>query len=303
MGRTAVKNTSKCAASKTPKSKLKAKKPKTKEVGAASTSSTRQIDYMGVDLVNKEEKERWARLCAPTRTVQCTKFIDMTTLEEFEMADVMRRLFTRVGMEGFLAKRAKTYVEYTYEFLATLEDDGKKITFGLNNEEHEMTYAAIRESFGWTVPSNTREWKEPFSGDRYNFWKAITSGRHKLSGDYACHIPHPCLCLAHRFLNTTVYCQGEGTKMNSLGVNILWSMTPEGVGDPDWVRIFINGCVSARDKGSGHLIMGGMITLLAEYLKIKAPKSLEPVDSTYMSYNLATLVKVGMVSKTDKGNF
>lgn len=117
--------------------KAKVSKPKT------SSSTPKKVDYMGIRDLTGEEKKRWANLTQPNRIVQCTKFIDLDTLVDLGMEEVMRKLFRKVGMEEFLTKQARTYAQYTYEFLTTLEKVDAKppyITFYLNNYRQEMRY-------------------------------------------------------------------------------------------------------------------------------------------------------------------
>ncbi|XP_021769889.1 uncharacterized protein LOC110734151 [Chenopodium quinoa] len=253
--------------------------------------------FMGVRLHSKE-KGVWTKLQQPRRTVQCTKFFDLEALQELEMEEGVRLLLRNVGLENFMTKCAPTYVRYTYEFLSTLTKGREQISFNLNNRNYVMSYDDLRMAFGWDAPPLVNRWGDYSTYSSRTFWRAITGCEVDPHGDHSFKITHPCLRLVHRFISSTILCQGEATKVPKVTLSYLWAMTPEGVGTPNWVEIFVDSCVKVKSNSSGHISMGGMVSLLACYLNVPPPEDLVPVDSTYLTYNIMTLVKIGLLSRS-----
>ncbi|KAL2942937.1 3-(3-hydroxy-phenyl)propionate/3-hydroxycinnamic acid hydroxylase [Bienertia sinuspersici] len=170
-----------------------------------------------------------------------TKFADPIALRELGLRAPVQRLMGKVGLQGFLNYEAHTYERYTLEFLSTLtkggDEEGPFITFHLNDEEQKMYYNEVMEAFGCKSSS----------------------------------IPHPALRFVHRLLAMTLFCHGEPTHLPKFDLKCLWAMTPEGVGCPDWVEIFVANCLELSRKEKGKISMGGVVTLLANYLDIGVP--------------------------------
>lgn len=145
-----------------PPSLKNVEKKKKAKVSEPHPSCFGKVDYMGIRDLTDEEKQRWATLTQSKRKVQCTEFIDLDTLKELGMEDVVRKLFREVGMENFLMKKASTYDRYTYEFLTTLKKERVKsphISFYLNNKRQRMSYDDIRKAFGWEIPVKESAWE------------------------------------------------------------------------------------------------------------------------------------------------
>ncbi|KAL2931330.1 Beta-galactosidase [Bienertia sinuspersici] len=183
----------------------------------------------------------------------------------------VQRLMGKVGLQGFLNYEARTYEHYTLEFLSTLtkggDEEGPFITFHLDDEEQKMYYNEVMEAFGWDYVADD-DFIAPGVFNEAIFYGHITNGLVWHARCKSSTIPHPALLFVHRLLAMTLFCHGEPTHLLRFDLKCLWAMTPEGVGCPDWVDIFVTNCLELARKEKGKISMGEMVTLLANYLDI-----------------------------------
>ena len=126
------------------------------------------------------------------------------------------------------------------------------------------------EAFGWDYVEDD----DFYSTEVYNeamFFSQITGGLVWHVRVKSSCFPHPALRLVHRFLAPTIFCSAEPTNVPRLDLRCLWAMTPEGVGCPDWVDIFVGKVIALRTRDKGNFSFGGLVTLLAEYLNVEPP--------------------------------
>ncbi|KAL2923205.1 hypothetical protein RDABS01_014696, partial [Bienertia sinuspersici] len=202
------------------------------------------------------------------------KFADPIALRELGLRAPVQRLMGKVGLQGFLNYEARTYKRYTLEFLSTLtkggDEEGPFITFHLNDEEQKMYYNEVMEAFGWDYVADD-DFIAPRVFNEAIFYGHITNGLVWHARCKSSSIPHPALRFVHRLLVMTLFCHGEPTHLPKFDLKCLWAMTLEGVGCPDWVEIFVANCLELLRKENGKISMGGMVTLLANYLDIGVP--------------------------------
>ncbi|KAL2939081.1 Methylenetetrahydrofolate--tRNA-(uracil-5-)-methyltransferase TrmFO 1 [Bienertia sinuspersici] len=229
---------------------------------------------MGLQNLTNDQKLNWERLTKPGRAIQETKFADPIALRELGLRAPVQRLMGKVGLQGFLNYEARTYERYTLEFLSTLtkgrDEEGPFITFHLNDEEQKMYYDEVMEAFGWEYVADD-DFLAPGVFNEAIFYGHITNGLVWHARCKSSSIPHPALRFVHRLLAMTLFCHGEPTHLPKFDLKCLWAMTPEGVGCPDWVEIFVANCLELSRKEKGKISMGGMVTLLANYLDIGVP--------------------------------
>ena len=269
---------------------------------------------MGLRNLSTAQMANWVRVTNPRREVQETKFLHIPTLETLKLRRPVARLLGKVGLKDFLGAKAQTYVRYTLEFLATLErgvdEEGPFITFNLNDVLRKMYYPEVMEAFGWDYVVDD-DFNSPEVFEEATFFSQVTNGLVWHSRVRSSSFPHPALRLVHRFLAMTVFCNAEPTNVPKLDLRCLWAMTPQGLGCPDWVHIFVGKVINLRTREKGHFSFGGMVTLLADYLNVDLPVDnhgnplLFPLGDpgtryTFPSneYNVAQLKTCGMIWKT-----
>ncbi|XP_074320168.1 uncharacterized protein LOC141656973 [Silene latifolia] len=234
------------------------------------------VDFMGCKNLSLEHKETWKILY--DRSILGTKFVDTDSLDELGLKSAVKELFDRIGLTAFCEIQAPTFRRFTLEFLATLEihkdDDPPRITFHLEGEERELSFAQLREIFG-IAETGHEEFRKLSDREVDGFWKAISGQAYPLSNEKSAKnadIPHPGLRYVHRVLTSTFLCKGEQTHLPRADLSYLWAMMTECHSHPDWVEIFLNGCKKHQGAASGNIPLGGMVTLLARYFQIEEPK-------------------------------
>lgn len=127
------------------------------------------------------------------------------------------------------------------------------------------------EAFGWTYVDD-RDFEAWGIFDEAMFYGSITNsliwhGKCKNSSI----IPHLALRFLHGFLTMNIFCHDEPTKMSKFDLNVFglctWRIWLPGFG---WT--FVDNCLEIMRKKSSKNSLGGMVTLLADYLKKEVPK-------------------------------
>ncbi|KAL2901813.1 3-(3-hydroxy-phenyl)propionate/3-hydroxycinnamic acid hydroxylase, partial [Bienertia sinuspersici] len=225
----------------------------------ASSSRGQRVDTMGLQNLTNDQKMNWERLTKLGRAIQETKFAHPIALRELGLRAPVQWLMGKVGLQGFLNYEARTSKRYTLEFLSTLtkggDEEGPFITFHLNDEEQKMYYNEVMEAFGWDYVVDDDFIAPGFSTKPYSM----------------ATLQMDCPSICSPVLAMTLFCHGEPTHLPRFDLKCLWAMTPEGVGCPDWVEIFVTNCLELARKEKGKISMGGMVTLLANYLDIGVP--------------------------------
>ncbi|XP_074309728.1 uncharacterized protein LOC141644155 [Silene latifolia] len=227
------------------------------------------VNYLGCNLTFKQ-KLIWCDLTLDKREVLVSKFFDRDALEKLGVLEAVEVLLSRGGLRGFLDKTAPTYRRLTLEFLSTLEkvgdDEFESIRFQLLNQTHVMTYGELRTAFGVAPRENEEAWVSPSDATVADFWFALNHEAKSSITEKSSRLSHPAFRFVHRVIAMDFFCQGEPTNLPRNEIKALWSMSPEGVGHPDWVEAFVNACLETRGMECGKLSMGGLVTLIATQL-------------------------------------
>ena len=185
--------------------------------------------------------------------------------------DCTRMLFDHCGLGRFYAMNAPTFSDWTVEFWSTLDNDAEeeRITFHLGGSAHGITYDELDTTLGITKPaSSDEEWGE--AQGQINFWchstRTITFDLK--AGEYNYKWSHPCLRLAHKVIRMAWLGQPEINKVSHLDLEAVWSMTPQSTLVKNWRSLFLACCKTFQFDKAGKITIGGMISLLGEYIGI-----------------------------------
>lgn len=229
-------------------------------------SAARPQSTMGLTKLTSQQKEFFNTVTQ--RGLRQTKFPSIRILKALGLDQPVKFLLGRVGLEGLLQKEAPTYDRLTYEFLSTLskdeDDSGKFITFHVNDQPFKMSYDDVRDAFGWRDVSDDA-YLTTRSFNPAAFFSTITPGLQWDNNRKASSLPHPALRYITVVLNMTIFCV-EASNLPSATLKALWAMTAAGKGCPDWVDIFVHRCIHLRGSEKGNIDMGGMVTLLVDWL-------------------------------------
>ena len=214
----------------------------------------------------------------------------------------------KVRLEGFLEKNAPTYARMTLEFLATFKrgrDNRTRkeaILFNIHDQSHVMTFTQLRDALG-IIDLQVENYG---AFEKFSFWQLIShstwEARLKLSV-----IPHLTLRYAIRLLASTFLAQGEATNLGDDQIKILWSLTPEGRGYPDWLDIWHCKCSELGCVTKGKISFGGMVSIIASYLDIEMPTNeyrepiLKPVKGSVL-FDKKGMIATNMLMKDEIRN-
>ena len=219
------------------------------------------------------------------RAIRPTKFYHKKSMKKLGVHDGVYHLFIKLGWRGFLRLCDRTYEEPTMEFLSTYarDDDTEVLTFQLKGEHHRLTYAELDSIMGiddpFRISPQSQEYQDFLRCPDANFWMQISGlPTFNPSRQRAKHIVHPCWRIAHRVLTTSIFGRLEPGQINRCELFFLRSMRR--ALPLSFSGFFLDKCDSIRQRSSGEIFIGGLITIIgrAVGLDFPAPEYI-PVDT------------------------
>ncbi|CAI9290949.1 unnamed protein product [Lactuca saligna] len=219
------------------------------------------------------------------RAIRPTKFYHKKSMKKLGVHDGVYHLFIKLGWRGFLRLCDRTYEEPTMEFLSTYarDDDTKVLTFQLKGEHHRLTYEELDSIMGiddpFRISPQNQEYQDFLRYPDANFWMQISGlATFNPSRQRAKHIVHPCWRIAHRVLTTSIFGRLEPGQINRCELFFLRSMRR--ALPLSFSGFFLDKCDSIRQRSSGEIFIGGLITIIGRAVGLDFPDpEYIPVDT------------------------
>ncbi|CAI9260507.1 unnamed protein product [Lactuca saligna] len=159
----------------------------------------------------------------------------------------------------------------------------KVFTFQLKGEHHRLTYEELDSIMGIDDPlrisPQNQEYQDFLRYPDANFWMQISGlATFNPSRQRAKHIVHPCWRIAHRVLTTSIFGRLEPGQINRCELFFLRSMRR--ALPLSFSSFFLDKCDSIRQRSSGEIFIGGLITIIGRAVGLDFPDpEYIPVDT------------------------
>jgi hypothetical protein len=252
-------------------------KRKGKEIDTTGGAGGRKkpSKYHGINLKGSDQKDRYNLLIS--KPIHTCKYADDHTMISLGIRENVVRLFETIGWSDLMRPRWG-YENFTYEFLSSLvfsKDKTKKnipehtVAFRLLGQDYNMSLEKFNEDMGFPSEGYIHECTQ-LKPEDYNvqtFWKSI-SGLDECNSqaNKASRIHNPVLRYIQRVMGFTIFGRREPGPARTDELFLLWAMLnnrPVNTG-----YYMLDHLASLTTKRSGEIIVGGIITFIAEKLGV-----------------------------------
>ena len=216
-----------------------------------------------------------------SRAITSTIFLDPPTMRHFLLDECIRQMLAHGGLGRFFEKGAPTYRSWTQEFLTTFmrSNNREAIKFRLSGTSYTLSFVELDNIFGITAAPTDYVWDA--ENRHYDFWQASTGEVfNTIVTQYNYKWSHPCLRIVHKVIRMAFLGHVEVNKVHTTDLQCMWSMTADSPYIPDWKDLFMTACAKATVNKPGGIAIGGMITLIGDYLRLPRPAE-QPVQRQY----------------------
>ena len=216
-----------------------------------------------------------------SRAITSTIFLDPATMLRFRLDECIRQMLVQGGLGNFFEKGAPTFRSWTYEFLSSFlrSNSREAIKFRLSGSAYTLSYIELDNIFGITAAPTGHVWDTEYG--HYDFWQASTGEQFTtINTQYNYKWSHPCLRIVHKVIRMAFLGHTEVNKVHTTDLQCMWSMTAQSPYIPDWKDLFLSACEKAKENKPGGIAIGGMITMIGDYLRLPHPAE-QPVQRHY----------------------
>ncbi|KAI3721760.1 hypothetical protein L2E82_32778 [Cichorium intybus] len=233
----------------------------------------------GVRFSDYSQRDRFVAL--QEREVVSQNFICVDTLQDIGVFDGIQTLLNNLGWGTLMNTTAPTYRILTLEFMSSVFLDHGELNFRLCNEPRSLTRNQICQFIN--SPTNNT-----FGPDRRNrqedlnsnaFWNNITGiDRYVARTAKASSIIHPVLKVLHRIVASILFPRRETSTVSSKELQLLWCAVTNSPQKPNFGAYVCDRLIKESQKTTGEIHGGGLVTLLARFLHIRIPHTMERLE-------------------------
>ncbi|KAL4554781.1 hypothetical protein LXL04_037386 [Taraxacum kok-saghyz] len=226
-----------------------------------------------------------------------TRFYHEDTMNRLFAHSHLQRMFRNIGWENFLNRTARSYPLLTLEFLCTYAYNVEQrwLTFDLLGQNHMLTFDQVNDAMGVDLhqgPLADRfslayyEFKKEAKTQFYQYISRDTGEFNSKKRDY--WIVHPIWVLTHLILSTSLTSRRETGQLNSNELFIMYCMYKKF--PVDFCDFFLEKCDLLRNRRTGDIGVGGLVTLIAQAVNLDFAEVREQAkgtdDDIFLTFNV-----------------